>query len=82
MKTTDYDLAVHLVATERRAGTSFLKQQLRLSESKVARLIKQMEINGVISKPGKGGAREVLIEPFVQPQPQPEQQLHTPNELY
>ena len=57
---TDYDRAVQLVGTEGRAGASFLKQRLLLSDSKVQRLLKQMESAGVVSRPGAGGAREVL----------------------
>jgi len=56
----DYEKAVLLVLTERRAGPAFLKQKLLLSDSKVSRMLKQMEKEGVISKVGAGGARHVL----------------------
>lgn len=59
----DYLKAVHLVLTERRAGAAFLKQKLLLSDSKVARLLKDMEKNGVVSKVLPGGARNVLLDP-------------------
>lgn len=61
----DYQLAVNLVLTERRAGAAFLKQRLLLSDSKVNRIFKQMEKDGVVSKLGAGGVRQVLLPPPV-----------------
>ena len=58
----DYQHAVNLVLTERRAGPAYLKQKMLLSDSKVSRIIKQLEKDGVISKAGAGGARTVLKE--------------------
>ena len=63
IKNEEYSKAVHLVLTERRAGAAFLKQRLLLSDSKVARLLKDMEKNGVVSKVLPGGARNVLLDP-------------------
>jgi DNA segregation ATPase FtsK/SpoIIIE-like protein len=60
MTTNQYHEAVAFVVRERRAGASVLKQQFRLSDSKVQRYLKQMEKDGILSSPGIGGAREVL----------------------
>ena len=65
----DYIKAVNLVLTERRAGAAFLKQKLLLSDSKVARLLKEMQENGVVSKVLLGGARNVLLDPPPPPPP-------------
>jgi hypothetical protein len=40
-----------------------LKQQFRLSDSKVQRYLKQMERDGVLSPPGVGGSRQILRQP-------------------
>lgn len=58
----DYEDAVRFVAENQKASTSFLKQHLRLSDSKVGRFLRQMEKDGVISKVGPSGARTVLVE--------------------
>ncbi|MGX9695282.1 DNA translocase FtsK [Achromobacter anxifer] len=60
MSSDQYHDAVAFVVQERRAGASVLKQQFRLSDSKVQRYLKQMERDGVLSPPGVGGAREIL----------------------
>ena len=70
---SDYDQAVQFVAEHQKAGASFLKQHLRLSDSKVTRFLRQMEKDGVISKMGSSGSRQVLVErpaPVVQQAPQ------------
>lgn len=66
MNSQEYDRAVNLVLTERRAGAAFIKSKLLLSDSKVARLLVEMEISGVVSPMTSGGARLVL-----QPRPLP-----------
>lgn len=76
MNDKDYLKAVELVATERRAGTAFLRQKLLLSDSKIQRLLKQMEKNGVVSAMGPGGARQVLVPPPVIKTPEPEGDGH------
>jgi len=56
-----YDLAVEEVRLARRASISMLQRKLRIGYTRSARLIDQMEENGIIG-PAKGGshAREVL----------------------
>ena len=78
MKDQDYLNAVKLVATERRAGNAFLRQRLLLSESKVQRLLRQMEKNGVISPVGPGGVRQVLAPVPVKAPAEPQNDTRDP----
>ena len=57
-----YDEAVALVARERRASTSFIQRHLKIGYNRAATIIEKMEDENVISKPGRAGKREVLIE--------------------
>ena len=57
-----YDEAVALVARERRASTSFIQRHLKIGYNRAATIIEKMENENVISKPGRAGKREVLIE--------------------
>ena len=57
-----YDEAVKLVLREKRASTSFIQRHLRIGYNRAARIIEKMEENNVISKPGRAGKREILIE--------------------
>ena len=57
-----YDEAVALVIRERRASTSFIQRHLKIGYNRAATIIEKMEDNNVISKPGRAGKREILIE--------------------
>ena len=57
-----YDQAVALIARERRASTSFIQRHFKIGYNRAATIIEKMEENNVISKPGRAGKREVLIE--------------------
>ncbi len=57
-----YDEAVTLVVRERRASTSFIQRHLKIGYNRAATIIEKMEDNNVISKPGRAGKREILIE--------------------
>ena len=57
-----YDQAVALIARERRASTSFIQRHFKIGYNRAATMIEKMEENNVISKPGRAGKREVLIE--------------------
>ncbi len=57
-----YDEAVALVVRERRASTSFIQRHLKIGYNRAATIIEKMEDNNVISKPGRAGKREILIE--------------------
>jgi S-DNA-T family DNA segregation ATPase FtsK/SpoIIIE len=57
-----YDEAVALVTRERRASTSFIQRHLKIGYNRAATIIEKMEDNNVVSKPGRAGKREVLLE--------------------
>ncbi len=57
-----YEEAVKLVLRERRVSTSFVQRHLRIGYNRAATIIEKMEENNVISKPGRAGKREILIE--------------------
>ncbi len=57
-----YDQAVALIAKERRASTSFIQRHFKIGYNRAATIIEKMEENNVVSKPGRAGKREVLIE--------------------
>jgi S-DNA-T family DNA segregation ATPase FtsK/SpoIIIE len=55
-----YDQAVALVCRERRASTSFVQRHLQIGYNRAARIVEQMELEGVISAANRVGKREVL----------------------
>jgi S-DNA-T family DNA segregation ATPase FtsK/SpoIIIE len=55
-----YDRAVALVAQERKASTSFVQRHLQIGYNRAARIIEQMEKDGLISEANHVGKREVL----------------------
>ncbi len=57
-----YDEAVDLVVRERRASTSFIQRHLKIGYNRAATIIEKMEDNNIVSKPGRAGRREILIE--------------------
>jgi DNA segregation ATPase FtsK/SpoIIIE, S-DNA-T family len=56
-----YDRAVQLVASERKASTSFIQRHLQIGYNRAARIIEQMERQGVVSPANHVGKREVLV---------------------
>ena len=58
-----YDEAVKFVREERRASPAAVQRKFRIGYNRAARLIEQMEVEGIVSKPGHNGAREVLVPP-------------------
>ena len=56
-----YEQAVQLVARERKASTSFIQRHLQIGYNRAARLIEQMESDGLISPANHVGRREVLM---------------------
>ncbi|MBT5013955.1 MAG: cell division protein FtsK, partial [Rhodospirillaceae bacterium] len=56
-----YDEAVALIAREGKASTSFIQRHLQIGYNRAARIIEQMESEGVVSKANRVGRREVLI---------------------
>jgi len=56
-----YDEAVALIAREGKASTSFIQRHLQIGYNRAARIIEQMESEGVVSKANRVGRREVLV---------------------
>jgi len=55
-----YEAALKIVQTEKKASTSFLQRKLQIGYNRAARIIDQMESNGIVSKANHTGKREVL----------------------
>jgi len=55
-----YEMALKIVKTEKKASTSFLQRKLQIGYNRAARIIEQMEDNGIVSKANHVGKREVL----------------------
>ena len=58
-----YDQAVAFVTESRRASISSVQRHLRVGYNRAARIIEQMETDGVVSRPQHNGQREVLAPP-------------------
>lgn len=58
-----YDEAVKFVRETRRASVSAVQRKFKIGYNRAARLIEQMEVEGIVSKSGHNGAREVLVPP-------------------
>ena len=56
-----YDQAVQIVARERKCSTSFIQRKLAIGYNRAARLVEQMEEQGVVSQANHVGKREVLV---------------------
>ncbi len=55
-----YEAALKIIQTEKKASTSFLQRKLQIGYNRAARIIDQMENNGIVSKANHTGKREVL----------------------
>jgi len=56
-----YDQAVAIVARDRKCSTSYIQRKLAIGYNKAARLVEQMEDEGVVSQANHVGKREVLV---------------------
>ena len=56
-----YDQAVALVAREGKASTSFVQRHLQIGYNRAARIVEQMEKEGVVSAANHVGKRTVLV---------------------
>jgi S-DNA-T family DNA segregation ATPase FtsK/SpoIIIE len=56
-----YDQAVAIVAKDRKCSTSYIQRKLGIGYNKAARLVEQMEEEGVVSPANHVGKREVLV---------------------
>ncbi|MEX2454590.1 MAG: DNA translocase FtsK [Rhodospirillaceae bacterium] len=57
-----YDQAVMIVARDRKCSTSYIQRKLAIGYNKAARLVEQMEDQGVVSAANHVGKHEVLVE--------------------
>lgn len=55
-----YDKAVQIVTTTRNASISWVQRQLRIGYNRAARLVEEMEKQGVVSSPDHTNKREVM----------------------
>ena len=62
---TLFDEAVNFVTEKRRVSISSVQRQFRIGYNRSARIVEQMEVQGIVSTPGNNGAREVLAPPPV-----------------
>jgi DNA segregation ATPase FtsK/SpoIIIE, S-DNA-T family len=56
-----YDQAVAVVAKDRKCSTSYIQRKLGIGYNKAARLVEQMEENGVVTTANHVGKREILL---------------------
>ncbi|MBV1903458.1 MAG: DNA translocase FtsK 4TM domain-containing protein [Marinosulfonomonas sp.] len=56
-----YDQAVAIVARDRKCSTSYIQRKLAIGYNKAARLVEQMEDQGLVSQANHVGKREILI---------------------
>jgi S-DNA-T family DNA segregation ATPase FtsK/SpoIIIE len=56
-----YDKAVYIVTSTRNASISWVQRQLRIGYNRAARIVEEMEKQGVVSPPDHTNKREVLI---------------------
>ncbi len=56
-----YDQAVAIVARDRKCSTSYIQRKLAIGYNKAARLVEQMEDQGLVSPANHVGKREILI---------------------
>ena len=56
-----YDTAVAIVAKDRKCSTSYIQRKLAIGYNKAARLVEQMEDQGIVSSANHVGKREILI---------------------
>ncbi|MCY4335827.1 MAG: DNA translocase FtsK 4TM domain-containing protein [Litoreibacter sp.] len=60
-----YDTAVQIVIKDRKCSTSYIQRKLAIGYNKAARLVEQMEEQGLVSPANHVGKREILV-----PEPQ------------
>ena len=58
-----YNQAVALVVESRKASVSYVQRRFRIGYNRAARMLEEMEAEGVVSQVQPNGAREVLVPP-------------------
>ena len=56
-----YDTAVNIVTKDRKCSTSYIQRKLAIGYNKAARLVEQMEDEGLVSPANHVGKREILV---------------------
>ena len=56
-----YDTAVAIVVKDRKCSTSYIQRKLGIGYNKAARLVEQMEEEGVVTAANHVGKREILV---------------------
>jgi S-DNA-T family DNA segregation ATPase FtsK/SpoIIIE len=56
-----YDTAVQIVIRDRKCSTSYIQRKLAIGYNKAARLVEQMEDQGLVSPANHVGKREILV---------------------
>jgi S-DNA-T family DNA segregation ATPase FtsK/SpoIIIE len=56
-----YDQAIAIVANDRKCSTSYIQRKLSIGYNKAAKLVEEMEENGVVSAANHVGKREILL---------------------
>ncbi len=56
-----FDKAVAMVAQHRKASTSFIQRQLQIGYNRAARLVEEMEAQGIVGPANHVGKREILL---------------------
>ena len=56
-----YDTAVAIVVKDRKCSTSYIQRKLSIGYNKAAKLVEQMEDEGVVSSANHVGKREILV---------------------
>ncbi|AXI44908.1 DNA translocase FtsK [Sulfitobacter sp. SK012] len=62
-----YDTAVQVVIKDRKCSTSYIQRKLAIGYNKAARLVEQMEDQGLVSAANHVGKREILVPEQQQP---------------
>lgn len=56
-----YDEAMNIILTEQKTSISYLQRRLQIGYNRSARLIEQLEQNGILSSPNAKGNREIMV---------------------
>lgn len=56
-----FDQAVAIVASDRKASTSYIQRRLSIGYNRAANLVERMESEGMIGPSGAGGKREIFL---------------------
>ncbi len=56
-----YDMAVSIVAKDRKCSTSYIQRKLSIGYNRAAKIVEEMESNNIVSSANHVGKREILI---------------------